>query len=78
MTNKELPLADMGPLNPEAEPVNNPYKLEYSQEEIDSMMGLDDNCPYCDEGFVYDCIDDQCIDAEIGCDLCAQRCEYCS
>lgn len=52
---------------------------KYTQEEIDDMMGMDDDCSYCGgEGVVYDCIDGQCLDAEIGCDLCASRCDYCS
>lgn len=60
-----------GPMNPKAKP-------EYSQDEIDDMMGLNDDCPYCEDGFVSDCIDGFCLDAEIGCDLCTRPCEFCS
>lgn len=35
-------------------------------------------CPgFCDEGWVYDCIDGCCVDPESGCDLCGSRCDYC-
>lgn len=30
------------------------------------------------EGFVWDCIDGCCLDAEAGCDMCTSRCEICS
>ena len=65
-------------LNPKSEPVSDRYKIEYSQDEIDDMMGLNDDCPYCEDGFVWECFDGQCLDAEIGCDLCAKPCEFCS
>lgn len=29
------------------------------------------------EGFIADCFDGFCINAEDGCDLCMRRCEYC-
>lgn len=52
---------------------------QYTQDEIDDMMQIDDDCPQCGgSGFIFDCIDGQCLDAEIGCDLCTQRCDYCS
>lgn len=39
----------------------------------------DDDCPNCGgTGFVYDCIDGFCADAESGCDLCERRCDWCS
>lgn len=39
---------------------------------------IDGGCPgFCEEGYVFDCIDGCCVDAESGCDLCASRCEYC-
>jgi len=39
----------------------------------------DFDCGQCGgEGVTYDCIDGQCLDAEIGCDLCATKCDYCS
>lgn len=31
-------------------------------------------CPgFCEEGWVYDCIDGCCVDPESGCDLCGSR-----
>lgn len=39
----------------------------------------DGSCPNCGgEGYVYDCIDGCCINAEEGCDLCAYRCDWCN
>lgn len=39
----------------------------------------DDDCPNCGGvGFVYDCIDGCCEDAESGCDLCERRCDWCT
>lgn len=36
------------------------------------------DCPNCGgEGVVHDCIDDMCLDAEIGCDLCTSKCDWC-
>jgi len=41
-----------------------------------------DYAPDCGQcggtGFTFECIDGQCIDAEIGCDMCTGPCEYCS
>ena len=38
----------------------------------------DDECPHCcGEGYVYDCIDGCCIDADEGCYLCERRCDWC-
>lgn len=38
----------------------------------------DGDCWNCGgEGFVSDCIDDCCLDADAGCDLCTQRCDVC-
>jgi hypothetical protein len=47
-----------------------------------SPDGLDDfddhECWNCGgEGFIADCFDGFCINAEDGCDLCMRRCEYC-
>lgn len=51
---------------------------KFTQEEIDEMCGLNEECGNCGgEGVTYDCIDGQCLDAEIGCDLCASKCDYC-
>lgn len=39
----------------------------------------DDECPNCGgAGFVYDCIDGFCEDAESGCDLCERACDWCT
>lgn len=38
-----------------------------------------EECGQCDgSGFVFDCWDGFCQDAEIGCDLCTQRCDFCN
>lgn len=38
----------------------------------------DEECPNCGgEGWIYDCIDGMCVDAESGCDLCKRRCDWC-
>ncbi len=40
---------------------------------------LDDVCWSCGgEGYVSDCIDGCCVDAESGCDLCTYRCDVCN
>lgn len=37
---------------------------------------LDDECPICGgEGFVFECFDGFCADADIGCDDCTRPCE---
>ena len=37
---------------------------------------LDDECPICGgEGFVFECFDGFCEDADIGCDDCERPCE---
>jgi hypothetical protein len=39
----------------------------------------DGECPNCGgEGYVFDCIDGCCVDADIGCDLCTHRCDWCN
>lgn len=39
----------------------------------------DDTCGNCGgEGYVYDCFDGFCEDAEYGCDDCARRCDWCN
>lgn len=39
----------------------------------------DDECPVCGgEGFIFDCFDGCCIDAEIGCDDCTSPCPECA
>lgn len=51
----------------------------WTQEEIDADQFRDDDCGNCGgTGFLHDCIDGQCLDAEIGCELCATKCDYCS
>ncbi|WP_068018970.1 hypothetical protein [Rhodoplanes sp. Z2-YC6860] len=38
-----------------------------------------DSCPDCgDEGYVHDCIDGFCQDAEVGCEDCTRRCVECA
>jgi len=38
----------------------------------------DHECPHCGgEGFVSDCFDGFCEDAEFGCDDCTRPCSYC-
>lgn len=52
---------------------------EHSQDEIDAMFGVDDECPECGgDRTVYDCLDEiGCVDPESGCNLCARRCDFC-
>lgn len=39
----------------------------------------DGSCPRCgDDGFVFECIDGCCLDADVGCDLCTRPCPECS
>ncbi|MFG1413419.1 hypothetical protein V5G24_20115 [Xanthobacter sp. VTT E-85241] len=39
----------------------------------------DGECWNCGgEGYVFDCIDGFCADAEAGCDLCTRRCDVCN
>lgn len=39
----------------------------------------DDGCPNCDgSGFIYDCFDGLCLDADAGCDKCEIRCDLCN
>lgn len=39
----------------------------------------EDTCAKCGgEGFVYDCFDGFCQDAEEGCADCARRCDWCN
>lgn len=38
----------------------------------------EDGCWNCGgDGYLYDCVDGFCEDAEYGCDDCARRCEIC-
>jgi hypothetical protein len=32
----------------------------------------------CDEGWVFDCFDGLCVNAEDGCELCMRRCDWCN
>lgn len=39
----------------------------------------DEDCWNCGgEGFVFDCVDGCCVDADAGCDLCTSRCDVCN
>jgi hypothetical protein len=47
----------------------------------DEYVDIDDGeeCGNCGgEGYVYDCFDGFCMDAESGCDDCARRCDWCN
>ena len=47
--------------------------------DYDPYDGEDTDCWNCGgEGYVFDCIDGFCLDAEIGCDLCTRRCDVCN
>ena len=36
------------------------------------------DCWNCDgDGYVFECFDGFCLDAEIGCDLCTRQCDVC-
>ncbi len=51
--------------------------FDYDPPDTEDMID-DGECPNCGgEGVVYDCIDGQCLDADIGCDLCARKCDWC-
>ncbi len=52
---------------------------EWTQEDIDHDMGLDDVCPNCGgEGVIYSCFEEwACVDPDSGCDLCTRRCDVC-
>lgn len=44
----------------------------------DHHFNDDDSCWQCGgEGYMADCIDGCCQDAEMGCDLCTRRCDIC-
>ncbi len=48
---------------------------------MDDYDDYDDysDCWQCGgEGFIFDCFDGFCLDAEIGCDMCTKRCDVCS
>ena len=52
-----------------------------ADEPWDEYDGPDDqdDCPNCGgEGYVSDCFDGCCINAEDGCDLCTHRCDWCN
>lgn len=52
---------------------------EWTQDEIDHDMGLDDECGQCfGEGFIHSCFDGFCRDAEEGCDMCTRPCDWCN
>lgn len=55
---------------------------EWTQDEIDAAMdaygGEWVECWQCaGEGFLHDCFDGMCEDAESGCDDCERRCDIC-
>lgn len=63
--------------------------LEADGEKLREMTGEDhgpwffddpgEDCGNCGgEGYVFDCIDGCCEDAEVGCDLCTRRCDWCN
>jgi hypothetical protein len=52
---------------------------QWTQEEIDAQMFDEDDCGECGgEGYVFDCFDGCCADADIGCDLCTTPCMNCN
>lgn len=41
--------------------------------------GEDNDCPHCGgDGYVFDCVDGFCADAEVGCEMCTQPCVECA
>lgn len=39
----------------------------------------DEECGECGgSGYVFDCIDGFCLDAEVGCDMCTTPCMHCN
>lgn len=50
----------------------------YQQAHFD-LNPSDEECPDCGgDGYIYDCIDGCCVDAESGCEDCARRCIECA
>ena len=44
-----------------------------------SYFDDDNDCPTCGgEGFIFDCFDGFCLDADIGCDDCTRSCPDCA
>lgn len=49
-----------------------------TQEPPDDHNEYDDCCQRCgDEGFIFDCFDGFCADADFGCDDCTKPCPDC-
>lgn len=49
-------------------------------EDVERQLNPDgDECPDCGgEGYIFDCFDGLCFDAESGCDDCMRRCPECA
>lgn len=50
-----------------------PCPFDYDDEFLDVCGNIG-----CEDGWVADCIDGFCINAEDGCALCLRRCEFCN
>lgn len=47
--------------------------------EYDDYDDYEIECYECGgEGYVHDCIDGFCVDADFGCDMCTRRCDMCN
>lgn len=65
------PMPDREGENPQQNPLNDP---EPPEDHFDS-----DECWQCGgEGYVFDCWDGCCIDADVGCDDCTRPCDICA
>lgn len=51
--------------------------MSEAKPELNEHNSFWEECPHCEEGYWYDCIDGFCEDAEFGCDDCANRCDVC-
>lgn len=51
----------------------------YDHNQFDDYDDYEDDCWNCGgEGYFYDCVDMQCLDADSGCDICTRRCDVCN
>jgi len=54
--------------------------LDMIYDDVDQQLNPDhEECPTCgDDGYISDCFDGCCVDAEYGCDDCTRRCPECA
>lgn len=49
------------------------FAEDYDEDHLDVCGNIG-----CDEGWVADCFDGLCVNAEDGCELCLRRCDWCN